>query len=112
MRQVTQVKPDINSVGAWMAVGSLCVHSGLHFITFHKGNGGAGRRGGQEEEEGEEEEGTSLKEFYSLSQEATETWLPMTFTFTSISLFFFCFEVCTLPGNEVGCCFCIVHSEL
>jgi hypothetical protein len=23
MRQVTQVKPDINSVGAWMAVGSL-----------------------------------------------------------------------------------------
>jgi hypothetical protein len=23
MRQVTQVKPDINSVGAWLAVGSL-----------------------------------------------------------------------------------------
>jgi hypothetical protein len=23
MRQVTQVKPDINSVGAWMAVGSF-----------------------------------------------------------------------------------------
>jgi len=23
MRQVTQVKPDINSVGAWMPVGSL-----------------------------------------------------------------------------------------
>jgi hypothetical protein len=51
MRQVTQVKPDINSVGG---PGWLLVQSGLHFITFHKGNGGAGRRGGQEEEEEEE----------------------------------------------------------
>ncbi len=72
------------------------VHSGLHFITFHKGNGGAVRRGGQEEEEEEEEEeeGRSLKDFSSLSQEATETWLPMTFTPHLLQyLCFFCFAL-------------------
>lgn len=115
MRQVTQVKPDINSVGAWMAVGSLWVHSGLHFITFHKGKGGAGRRGGQEEEE-VEEEGRNLKDFSSLftrgNRNVAAHDFHSTFYFNIFDFCFFCFEVCTLPGNEVGCCFCIVHSEL
>jgi hypothetical protein len=87
------------------------VHSGLHFRTFHKGNGGAVRRGGQEEEEEEEEEGRSLKDFSSLSQEATETWLPMTFTphllqyLCFFFFFFFALKFAACLGMKLGVVF-------
>jgi hypothetical protein len=92
--------------------GWLVVHSGLHFTTFHKGNGGAGRRGGQEQEV-EEEEGRSLKDFSSLSQEVTETWLPMTFTphllqylcFFCLFVFYFALKFAPCLGMKLGVVF-------
>jgi hypothetical protein len=75
---------------------------------FTKAMEGAGRRGGKEEE------GRSLKDFSGLSQEATETWLPMTFTphllqylclFVCLFVFFLALKFAPCLGMYLGVVF-------